>query len=413
MAEQFVRAGSTVKLGKVDGDLIAGRRATIKAESGRVAVTGKAHFEGDVIIDGDFECQSMRVEGKGFGPGGDVRINGSLTVEGGADIDASARVTGPVKAGDLDVGGHFRSGMLDTDRLRVGGHLETRGSLYANEVDVGGHMTVLDEVKICNLRVGGHAKIGGGSVTGDARVRGHFTTSKKFTFGRLETYGNVVLPSGSTGERLTALGRVEFEGDSFCKDLEVTGTANARDSLSAENINLKGKLFVLGDLRVSKGFQVWGEARISGALACQTLGVGGKLVADSASASDRTVIAGEVLVGHGLKSATVVVGKGSKVAGPIFAASVEVGSDADLGSVWGLPWWRGALGRLTTVADVHGGSIMIRSNSRGGRILGRTIEMEEGAAAEEIVYTDQIKLHGRYHLSKPPRKVEQLPDNPV
>ena len=413
MADQFVRARSTAKLGRVDGELSVGRGTTIKAESGKIIVAGRAYFDGEVTIDGDFECQSIRVEGKGFGPGGDVRINGSLTVEGSADIDASARVSGSVKAGSLDVAGHFRSGMLKTDRLRVGGHLETRGSLDANEVDVGGHMTVLDEVKILNLRVGGHAKIGGGSVKGDVRVRGHFGTTKKVAFGRLETYGNVALPSGSTGERLTVLGRIEFEGDSFCKDLEVTGTAKARGNLSAENVNVKGNLFASGNLQVSKRFQVWGEAGISGALTCETLGVGGKLAADSISASNRADITGEVRAGRGLKSATVVVGRGSKVAGPIFAESVEVGSEADFGSVWGLPWWRGALGSLTTVEDVHGGSVKLGSHSRAGHIFGRMVEVEEGAAAEEVVYTDQVKLPGRHSLSNPPRKVEELPGDSI
>jgi cytoskeletal protein CcmA (bactofilin family) len=414
MTDQFVKAGSTVKLGRVEGDLSVGRRATIKPESGgRVFVTGTARFEGEVTIDSDFVCQSMRVEGKGFGPGGDVRINGSLQVEGRADIDASARVSGPVRAGDLDVGGHFRSLQLSTNRLRIGGHLEARGALEAKEVDVGGHMTVVGEVKIDNLRVGGHAKIGGGSISGDVRIRGHFDTSKKLAFGRMETYGNTVLPPGSSGERLAILGRVEFDGDSFCRELEVTGTAKSRGKLSAENFSLKGNLIASGGVQVSKRFQVWGTADVGGTLACGTLAVGGKLVADEASAAERIDVVGEAGTNRGLKSATVVVGKGSKVAGPIYAENADVGSDADLGSIWGLPWWRGMLGRLTTVEDVHGGTIRIRSQSRAGRIFGKIVEMEEGAMAEEVVYTDQIKLPRRYFLTKPPRKVEELPDHPI
>ncbi|HXY56426.1 MAG TPA: hypothetical protein VEH01_02320 [Nitrososphaerales archaeon] len=405
-----MKAGSKAPLGRVDGDLRVGRGATIRVGTGsKVVVTGRAHFEGDVTIDGDFECQSMRVEGKGFGPGGDVRVNGDLGVEGSADIDASARVTGSVKAGDLDVGGHLKSGRLVTNRLRVGGHLEARGTLVATEVDVGGHMTVLEEVEIGNLRVGGHAKIGGGSVRGDARIRGHFIASKKIAFGRLETYGNVTLPSGSSGERLASLGRVDFAGESSCKELEVTGTAKARGTLTVENIDLKGNFLASGDLLASKRVQVWGSADIGGALTCETLGVGGKLVAVSATASNRVDIAGEVRTNRGLKSATVVVGKGSRIIGPIYAESTDIGGDVDLGSVWGLPWWRGTLGRLTAVEDIHGGNVTIRPHSRAGRIFGRRIEMGEGAIADEVVYTDLIKLPGRHLLTKPPRKVEELP----
>jgi len=413
MPDQFVKTHSTAKLGRVDGDLTVGRDAIIRAESGdKVVVTGRALLEGTVTIDCNFECQSMRVEGKGFGPGGDVHINGNLMVEDTADIDASARVSGEVRAKDLDVGGHFKSGKIATTRLRVGGHLEVRGTLEATEVDIGGHMTVTEEVKINNLRVGGHAKVGGGSIDGDIRVRGHFSTSRKLVFGRFEAYGNLVLPSGSEGERLSTLGQVEFEGDSSCKELEVTGTTRARGTLTTENINLKGTLASTGDLLVSKRFQVWGTAEVGGAIECETLGVGGRLVADRASATKRADIAGELRTVQGLKSATVTVGKGSKVSGPIYAEKADVGSLADLGSVWGLPWWRGALGRLTTVEDVHGQDVIIRSNSKAGHIFGGSVEMEDGAMAEEIVYTDQIKLPGRYFLTKPPRRVKNLPNHP-
>lgn len=411
MVEQFVKAGSTARLGRVEGDLKVGRNATIRAESGGgVVVSGRACFDGPAAIDCDFGCQSMRVEGKGFGPAGDVEVNGNLTVEEGADLDATVRVAGSLKAGNLDVAGHLRSGQLSTPRLRVGGHLEVRGELAAEEVDVGGHMTAYGEVKISNMRVGGHAKVGGGSISGEIRVRGHFTTTRKLAFGHLRAFGNTTLPAGSTGERLSSLGRVEFDGDASCRELEVTGGARVRGTLSTENVNLKGNLDASGDFAVSKRFQVWGSADISGALGCETLDVGGRLAAERASVTDRTTIAGEVRTSRGLKSKSVVVGKGSKVAGPIFAESVEVGSESDLGSIWGLPWWRGTLGRPTTVGDVHGAEVVIRARSRAGHIFGRTVELEEGAMAEEIVYTGEVKLPSKYFLTKPPRKVGSLPE---
>ena len=402
-----------MRLGRVEGDLSVGRNSTIRPESGgKVIVTGEARFEGGTSIECDFECRSMRLEGKGFGPGGDVKINGGLMVTESADIDASMSVSGPVEAGDLDVGGHFRSGQAKTNRLRVGGHLETHGRLEAEEVDVGGHMTVLGEVKIGNLRVGGHAKIGGGSVDGDIRVRGHFSTSKKLSFGRLEVYGSMALASESAGERLSALGKVEFEGDFSCRELEVTGTVKARGVLTAETINLKGNLTGAGNLLVSKGLQVWGAADVAGTLTCEILTVGGKLVAERISATKRVDIAGEVRTHSGLKSPTVVVAKGSKISGPIYAESADIGGEGDLGSVWGVPWWRGATGRPTTVEGVHGGHVTIRLRSRAGAVSGSTVQLEDGATAEEILFTDQVKLADKYFLTKPPRKVEELPDPP-
>ena len=411
MPDQFVDARSTTKLGRVEGDLSVGHNATIRAESGgKVSVTGRVSLEGPVTIDCDFNCQSMRVEGKGFGPSGDIRVNGDLVVEGSADIDASIKVSGSVRAGDLDIGGHLRTGQVSTHRLRVGGHLEVRGTLEAEEVDVGGQMTVIEEVKINNLRVGGHAKLGGGSITGDIRVRGHFSTTRKLAFGRLQVYGNMVLPAGSAGEKLSTLGRVEFDGDAFCKELEVTGSARVRGVLSAESFDLKGNLRALEGPHVSKRFQVWGAADVTGPLECETLGVGGRLVAESVSATNRTDIGGEVRTSRGLKSKSVVVGKGSKVTGPIFAMKVEIGSDTDLGSMWGLPWWRGALGRLTTVEDIHGGDVKIRQHCRVGRVFAKTVELGEGSTAEEIVYTGEVKLPQKYFLTKPLRRVDSLPE---
>jgi len=375
-------------------------------------VAGRAYFDGPVTIDCDFHCRSMRIEGRGYGPAGDVKINGNLAVDEGADLDANVRVKGSVRAGTLDVAGHLRSGLLSAHRLRVGGHLEVRGELEADEVDVGGQMTAY-EVKINNLRVGGHAKVGGGSIRGEIRVRGHFSSTKKLTFGRLQTFGNAALPEGSTGEKLSAMGRVEFEGDASCRELEVTGSAKARGELSAENVDLKGSLVASGDLRVSKRFQVWGSADISGALTCEALDVGGKLVAGRAMVTTRTSVAGEVRTSGGLKSKSVVVGKGSKVTGPIFAESVDVGSETDLGSAWGLPWWWGTLGRPTSVGDVHGGEVMIRARSRADRIFGGTVELGEGAMAEEVIYMEQVKLPQKYFLTKPPKKVGSLPGSPL
>jgi len=377
-----------------------------------VTVAGQACFDGPATIDCDFECRSMRVEGKGFGPAGDVTINGNLAVDEGADLDAAVRVAGSVRAGTLDVAGHLRSGQLSTRRLRVGGHLEVRGELAAEEVDVGGHMTAHGEVKINNLRVGGHTKIGGGSISGDIRVRGHFSTTEKLAFGRLQTFGNTVLPAGSSGERLSALGRVEFGGDASCREFDVIGSAKLRGALSTENVNVKGSLDASGDFRVSKRFQVWGSADISGALVCDALDIGGKLVAGRATVTNITTIAGEVRTNLGLKSTSVVVGKGSKVTGPIYAESVEVGSEADLGSIWGLPWWRGTLGRPTIVGDVHGDEVTVRAHSRAEHIFGRLVELEEGAMAEEIVYTGEVKLPQKYFLTKPPKRVGSLPESP-
>jgi len=414
MADCEVRAGTTATLGTVEGELRAGRNVTIRARSGgRVVVTGGAIFEGAVAIGCGFECGSMRVEGRGYGPGGDVTVRGDLTVHERADINASTRIDGDVRADDLDVGGHFRSRSLTSRRARVGGHMTVQDALRAESVDVGGHAKVGGEVDLVNLRVGGHAEIGGGKITGEIKVRGHLRTSKELSFGELEVFGTLRLPAGSGGRRLKAIGTVEFEGDARCDELDVSGTARVRGDLAAQSIEVRGRLSVSGSIMVAKKLRVYGTTDATRAIECDTLGVLGKLSAQRVTAAGHVDIAGEVDTAAGLKAESVLVGRGSRVAGPLVGGEIEVGRETDFGSMWGLPWWRSAVGGTTRVEDLHGATVRIGSNSSAGRVFGEVVELREGAAARQVMYTKDLKLSGGHHLHEPPVKAERLPDPPL
>ncbi|MGA2663472.1 MAG: polymer-forming cytoskeletal protein [Nitrososphaerales archaeon] len=413
MTDCEVRAGTTATLGTVEGELRAGRNVTIRAQSGgRVVVTGGATFEGAAAIGCDFECRSMRVEGRGYGPGGDVAVRGDLTVHERADINASTRVAGDVRADDLDVGGHFRSRSLTARRARVGGHMTVEGALKAESVDVGGHAKVGGAVDLVNLRVGGHAEIGGGKITGEIKVRGHLRTSKELSFGEVEVFGSLRLPAGSGGHRLKAIGTVEFEGDARCDELEVSGTARVRGDLAAESIEVRGRLSVSGSIRVVKKLRVYGTVDATGAIQCETLGVLGRLTAEHVTAAGHVDIAGEVNTAAGLKAGSVLVGRSSRVTGPLVGGEVEVGRETDFGSMWGLPWWRSAVGGTTRVEDLYGTTVRIWPNSSVGRVFGEVVELREGTVARRITYTSDLKLSGgRVH--DPPVKAEKLPDPPL
>ena len=111
--ETEVKGGTTTRLGRVEGDLRVGPRARILAEAGgRVVVTGKALFGGQVTIGCDFECQSMEVGGRGFGPSGNVEVRGDLVVHGRADVAAHLEVEGEARAEELEVVGHLKSGSI-------------------------------------------------------------------------------------------------------------------------------------------------------------------------------------------------------------------------------------------------------------------------------------------------------------
>lgn len=127
------------------------------------------------------------------------------------------------------------------------------------------------------------------------------------------------------------------------------------------------------------------------------------------------ITAGEARTARGLKAKSVLVGKGSRVRGPIVAEQVQIGSQMDFGSIWGLPWWRGTLGRMAAVEDVYGGEVKVENHSRAKRIFGEKVVLEEGSMADQVIYTKEVKLplHKRYFLEKPPMKTEKLPDSPI
>jgi len=413
MPDQTIAAGSTAKLGNVSGDLKVGRKATIVAESGRkVTVTGSAFFEGPATIACDFECGKMRVEGKGFGPSGDVLVKGDLLAHGDLEIDASTEVVGTITAERVDIGGHLKSKSVSSKDLRVGGHMDTRGTLKAGGVDIGGHLSVDEQVDITSLRVGGHGEIGGGTIKGDIKIRGHFKSHSKLTFGTIQVYGHLALPAGSTGEKLTALGKVSLGGDVFCKGMEINGVAEAEGNCRAENLKVNGKLAVEGTLRVSEKLEVLGSAETQG-VECGTLTVGGKLAADKISADGQAVLAGEVWTARGLKAKEVAVGVGSRVDGPIVGDVVEVGKGMDIGGFWmQASRWR-SLGRMTKVDDVYGREVRVDRLSQIKKIYADTVRMQMGSMADEVNYTKEADVSEGVHLEKSPRKLERLPDAPL
>jgi cytoskeletal protein CcmA (bactofilin family) len=416
MSDFTVKSGTTAKLGRIEGELKVGRNVTITAESGRkVVVTEGAYFEGPVNIDCDFECQSMRVEGRGYGPGGDVVVRGDLTVHSTADLNATVRVQGGVSCDDLDVGGHLETGALSSKRVRVGGHMKVRGTLESKVVDVGGHMTVLGAVNITDLRVGGHVEVGGGMIGGAIKVRGHFKTTKKLDYGHLEVFGNTVFPGGCSGESLTSMGRVEFEGDTACKELDIKGSAWVQGDCTSEKVEVNGKLGVRGSL-TSEALVVLGSTDLKGQLTCETVHVSGKLVSDRVIASGLVEVVGEVLTAHGTKGKDIVVGPGSRISGPLVGGQVDVGKEFEIGGgVWAKVW-PGALstiGKMTRVDDVYGKVVKIWRYSSAKRVFAESVELGNDSYVDKITFTKELKLPSNYRLGEEATKTSKLPEPPL
>jgi cytoskeletal protein CcmA (bactofilin family) len=412
--EVGVKQGTTARLAMVEGNLRAGRKATIMAESGnKVVITGTAYFEGPVDIECDFECGGMRVEGRGFGPSGNVVVKGDLLVRGDLEIDASADVRGTIAAERIDVGGHLESLGITAKGVRVGGHMKIMGPVKAEDIDVGGHTRVGGNVDIANLRVGGHAEIGGGSIKGEIKVRGHFLTSGRLDYGSIQVYGHLTLPAGSSGEALTAHGKVEFEGSALCKALQVDGVARAGGDLTTENLKVNGKLDVRGSLKVKEKLEVFGSAETKKQVECGSVTVGGRLIADRVVASGTADIGGEVWVGQGLKANNVAIRTGSRIKGPVVGEFVDVGRGLMFGGFWANVSTTHTLGKLTRVEDVHGREVRVERYSQAKRIYGETVRMQAGSMAVEVTYTKEADISEGVHLEKAPKKVDQLPEAPL
>jgi cytoskeletal protein CcmA (bactofilin family) len=412
-----VKRNSTATLGRIVGGLKVGTGATLIAEDGeKITVTESAHFDGPVTIKSDFECQSMRIEGRGFGPGGIVKVLGDLIVHGSADITAHLYVEGELKSETLDVDGHLKSKSLTSKRVRVGGHMQTNGKLEAETVDVGGHFTVSEGVKLVNLDVGGHAWVGGGTISGDTKVMGHFESTGNLDYGQLKVLGHIRLPAGSSGQHLSIHGDVKFAGDTSCKDVKITGVARVAGSYTAEAVEVFGKFDVAGSLNVSKDLKVFGTMEVKQRLECDSIVVGGKLSAEQILTRGQAVLAGDVEVARGLKAKSIVVGKGSKVTGPLAGEEIDIGVKVDMdigpwGSLWSGRWL--SVGRMTSVEDVHGKVVKMKSYSRAKRVFAEVVEMDEGSMADEVTYTSELKLPSNYHLARAPVKTAKLPDPPL
>jgi len=246
-------------------------------------------------------------------------------------------------------------------------------------------------------------------------VRGHFKTTKKLAYGRLQVFGNMVFPAGCSGESLKATGRVEFEGDTSCKELDVNGSAWVHGDCVSENVNVNGKLSVSGSLTTKK-LEVLGTSELKGQLACDELRVSGRLVAEKAFAGDRAEIVGEVLTTHGLKAKAVMVGLGSRVSGPLVGDEIDVGKQIEVGSgAWGKVWpgtWS-TIGGMTRVDDLYGRVVKIWRYSSAKKVFAESVEVGVDSHVDKIVYTKDLKLPSKYHMGEEATRTDRLPDPPL
>ena len=87
MSNASVKRGSTVSLGRVEGELKVGNNAKIETSDGKLVVVSQgAYFEGSAEVNCSFECETLKVGYKGWQP---LRIEGNLTVHKKLEIGES------------------------------------------------------------------------------------------------------------------------------------------------------------------------------------------------------------------------------------------------------------------------------------------------------------------------------------
>ncbi len=67
----------------------------------------------------------------------------------------------------------------------------------------------------------------------------------------------------------------------------------------------------------------------------------------------------------------------------------------------------------TIVEDIYASEAVVGPMSRVGRIFAGRVTLEQGSAAEQVTYTDELKVDFGAAVSEPAKKVEKLPDPPL
>jgi cytoskeletal protein CcmA (bactofilin family) len=449
MTDLHVPRGQTVTLDVVDGELTIGHNATIQGNNGNtIIVTKGVYLEGKAYVNGSLECDSIqsgvflsktgelnvgsqraRLELTGRYVG-KLEVTGSLTVHKQLNVSHTVEVTEAINAGDIDVGGKIEAGAVKCGKMRVGGRADIHNMLEASNVDIGGKVEALGTVKIGDLNVGGEAEVGGGSITGSIHVGGKFVSKSALEFGELLVYGRGCLPAGCKGHRISTFGKLEVGGDLTCDIIEAGGVIEINGNCTSQKAEVGGKFALAGAMHVSDLFKGCGSTQIDGTLECRQLAFSGKLTAEKIVVQEEADVSGKTEVKVGLKARLVTVRSGSRCEGALIGEQVIIGKSADVScSPGAFNWviehhvalfnqamaskglWTG--GGMARVDDVYGKEVVLGAMCRAARIFADKVKLEQGSAAEQVTYTDELKMDYGAAVSEPPIKADVLPKPPL
>lgn len=342
-------------------------------------------------------------------------MTGNLIVHKQLNVSHSVHVKGSIRAEEIDVGGTVQADAISCVRIRVGGRADIQNAFEASSVDVGGKVIALGKVKLGDLHVGGEAEVGGGSITGNIRVGGRFISKSPLEFGELLVYGRGVLPAGCKGHKVSTFGKLSVDGNIICDNIEAGGFIEIIGDCHSEHIEIGGKLQVTGSLFVSGKVEGYGATEIAGNFESTHLRMSGKFVANKMLIEQEADISGKVETKEGLKAKLLTVRSGSRCEGVLIGERVEVGKSSDLSyGSWGINWASklAVTGAIARVDDIYAMEVVIGSMCRVGHIFAEKIKLEQGSTAEQVTYTSELKIDFGATVSQQPQKVDNLPKPP-
>ena len=125
---------------------------------------------------------------------------------------------------------------------------------------------------------------------------------------------------------------------------------------------------------------------------------------------------GEVITSRGTKAKATIVGRGSRVSGPLVGDEIDVGKEIDIGDgIWG-QLSRGrwsTIGQMTRVDDVYGKVVKIWRYSRAKNVYAESLELGAGAMVDKIAYTRELKSPSSYRIEGQATRTTRLPDPPL
>lgn len=402
-----VERDATAELDVVEGNLVIGEGATIKAKSGdKVVVKGRVVFEGDSDFLSSLEARDLRGEECRVRISGDLIVlesvyleDGELSVEGQlvareVDVDKRVRVKRNLRCERLSVGGSLEvGGGIDSAELSVGGSVSASGNARGNLLKVGGSVGVKGVVEFERLDVGGRAKVGGGKI-GRVNVGGTFESTGKLTFDRLDVGGVVRLASGEGAGRASVGGVLHVEGDFQFDEVSVGGTFDVLGSARGKSADVGGTVKVNEYATFEKTLNVGGSVGVVRELRAGAISVGGALEAEACFA-EKVRVGGRVETRRGTKAKLFEIGRRGKVIGTLVAERVKAYEDAEL-------------------EDIYAELLVMGRGSSARNVYVRRAVLESGCKISgEFMYTEELELGERLRLKSEPIKVEKLPEPPL